>query len=99
MKNEIKILVLLVTIFLFSTSNLIAQGVSQISLNGNWQLRYGLYDKNAPTTPEKLKNINWPKVSAKVPGNVELDLLAAGIVKNPEIGNNVYDLRKYEAYQ
>jgi len=70
-----------------------------ISLNGPWKLYYGPYDKNAPATPNELKNKNWPMVPATVPGNVELDLLASGIIKNPEVGNTINDLRKWEAYQ
>lgn len=70
-----------------------------ISLNGSWKLYYGPYDKNAPATPDELNTKNWPTVSATVPGNVELDLLASGIIKNPEIGNYINDLRKWEAYQ
>lgn len=76
-----------------------AQNNTGMSLNGFWKLYYGLYDKNAPATPDDLKNKNWQMVQSTVPGNVELDLLSAGIIKNPEIGNNIYDLRKYEAYQ
>jgi beta-mannosidase len=34
-----------------------------------------------------------------VPGNVELDLLAAGRIADPMIGSHVYALRKYEGYQ
>ncbi len=70
-----------------------------IPLNGPWKLSYGLYDKSAPQTPAELKAQGWPEIPATVPGNVELDLLAAGVIKNPELGNNINDLRKYEAYQ
>ncbi|MFB0974367.1 MAG: glycoside hydrolase family 2, partial [Bacteroidales bacterium] len=35
-------------------------------------------------------------IPAAVPGNVELDLLAAGIVDDPTVGNNIYELRRYE---
>ena len=38
-------------------------------------------------------------IDATVPGNVELDLLAAGLIEQPEIGSNVYDLRPWEGYQ
>lgn len=70
-----------------------------ISLDGFWKLYYGQYSKDAPSSPEELKNAGWSMVPATVPGNVELDLLNAGLIENPEIGNNVYTLRKYEAYQ
>jgi beta-mannosidase len=78
---------------------LYGQGVTSKTLNGEWKLYYGLFDKNAPATPDELINKQWPEIPAKVPGNVELDLLAAGIIKDPETGNNIYELRKYEAYQ
>jgi beta-mannosidase len=73
------------------------QGGTAISLNGLWKLCYGPHDKNAPSSPAELAAKNWPEIQATVPGNVELDLLAAGKIKNPELGNNIYDLRKYEA--
>jgi len=70
-----------------------------LSLDGSWKLFYGQFSKDAPSTPDELKSKNWSEVSATVPGNVELDLLNAGLIENPEVGNNVYALRKYEAYQ
>ena len=76
-----------------------AQPATGVSLNGEWNLCYGIYDSNAPVTPDELKNMDWPTIPARVPGNVELDLLASGQIENPETGSNVYDLRKYEAYQ
>src|SRR5208283_1731402 len=80
-------------------NSLWGQNSANISLCGEWKLYYGIHDKNAPQNPDELKKMNWPMISASVPGNIELDLLASGKIKNPEIGNNVYDLRKYEAYQ
>ena len=78
---------------------LLAQDTAAISLNGGWKLYYGPFDRNAPSTPDDLKKANWTAVPAAVPGNVELDLLASGRIRNPETGNNIYDLRKYEACQ
>ena len=72
---------------------------AQISLDGSWRLSYGLFGKSSPVTPDELKSSNWPEIAATVPGNVELDLQASGIIKNPEIGSNINDLRKYETYQ
>ena len=72
-------------------------------LNSNqdnaWTLYYGPEDKSAPTNPSELEKANWDNIPSVIPGNVEIDLLDAGIIKNPEVGNNVYDLRKYETYQ
>ena len=84
---------------LFLGNWLYGQNNTFVYLSKDWKLYYGLHDKNAPANPDELKKLNWPVIPANVPGNVELDLLAAGKIKNPEVGNNVYDLRKYEAYQ
>ena len=83
----------------FIGNRLLGQENTIVSLCGAWKLCYGPHDRNAPANPAALKKMNWPVIAAAVPGNVELDLLAAGIIKNPETGNNIYDLRKYEAYQ
>ncbi len=95
----------LVRCFLF-TAFILFLGVSvkaqtgrTISLDGSWKLFYGVYDQDAPLFPAGLRARKWPEIEAKVPGNVELDLWAAGHIKNPEVGNHIYDLRKYEAYQ
>lgn len=84
---------------LFLGNRLFCQENTNISLCGAWKLYYGPHDKNAPANPVELKNKNWPMITACVPGNVEIDLLTSGKIKNPEIGNNIYDLRKYEACQ
>ncbi len=74
-----------------------------IDLNSNestkWTLQYGPQDDNAPKTPRELGKCDWDIIDAEVPGNVELDLLKAGKIKEPMIGNNVYALREYETYQ
>ena len=86
-------------LFLSFGNWLYSQNTTNISLCGEWKLYYGPYDKNDRATPDELRNRNWPGIPAKVPGNVELDLLASGKINNPEVGNNIYDLRIYEAYQ
>lgn len=95
---NIKIIPLTV-FFLIQCIIIKAEVPNDFSLNGKWCLFYGQYSIKTPSTPEELNNSNWSKITATVPGNVELDLEAAGIVKKPEIGNNIYDLRKYEGYQ
>jgi beta-mannosidase len=70
-----------------------------ISLDGKWDLEYWEQKDTAVTDPAKVAGLPEAKVSATVPGNVELDLMAAGLVKDPEIGNNIYELRKWEGYQ
>lgn len=72
---------------------------AQVSLDGSWRLHYGKYDKDSPVNPGELESRNWPEIAASVPGNVEIDLQASGIIKNPEVGNNINDLRKFESYQ
>ncbi len=66
---------------------------------GDWTLYFGVQDKDVPNTPGELKRSNFQHIDASVPGNVEIDLLKAGIIQDPMKGDNVYDLRKYETYQ
>jgi beta-mannosidase len=90
---------LLTFLFILQSCFLSAQKTENVSLGGEWKLSYGIYDRNSSLTPDQLKTLQWPVIPATVPGNAELDLLAAGIIENPETGSNIYDLRKYEAYQ
>ena len=64
----------------------------------DWSLYYGVQDQNAPQTPNELLKSKFKNISATVPGNVEIDLEREGIIEDPMIGTNVYDLRKYETY-
>ena len=70
-----------------------------ISLNGSWDLKFFPQPKNAVTCPKELENVDVQQIEATVPGNVELDLLKAGLITNPMVGSNIYTLRKYEGYQ
>ncbi len=74
-----------------------------VSLNseqdGAWTLFFGTQDKNAPQNPDELAKSDFKRIDATVPGNVEIDLQKAGIIENPEKGDNVWNLRKYETYQ
>ena len=70
-----------------------------ISLNGRWNLAFWPQPEKPVTDPAQLKSLSVDAVAAQVPGNVELDLLAAGRIADPTIGNNVYALRPYEGYQ
>ena len=69
------------------------------SAEGIWTLHYGLQNEHAPKTPKELKKSGLRPISATVPGNVEIDLMAEGLIEDPLVGNNVNDLRKYETYQ
>ena len=74
-----------------------------VSLNsergGEWTLYFGLQDEDAPGNPSALKRSGFRSIIASVPGNVELDLEAAGIIDDPMIGTNVWDLRAFEPFQ
>ena len=63
-----------------------------------WKLYFGLQDQHAPDTPDELLTSSFKKIEASVPGNVEVDLELAGLIKDPKIGNNVYELREFELY-
>lgn len=69
------------------------------SLNGAWQLYYRRESKDMPATLDEVKRQGWPGIEAVVPGNVELDLVRAGIEQDPFVGTHLYDFRKYEYYQ
>ena len=95
MKRYIKLYLLLLLSGLFS-SRMVAEN---ISLNGNWNLQFFPQPKHAIYSPEELLSVNTQQIDATVPGNVELDMLKAGLISDPMIGNNIYSLRKYEGYQ
>ncbi|MCL2500367.1 MAG: hypothetical protein FWE90_08530 [Defluviitaleaceae bacterium] len=70
-----------------------------LSLNGQWALRfYPEQGSDLPATPAQLYERNLPAISATVPGNVELDLIAAGMAKDPYFGLESLEYRKYEFY-
>lgn len=69
-----------------------------ILLNGQWTLTYGP-QRDDLVTPEDLVRCDWPTLPATVPGNVELDLVAAGKLEDPSTGNHIYALRPLETYQ
>lgn len=70
-----------------------------VSLDGEWELSYWPQPEKAVTDPAALSGIEVKTIPAKVPGNVELDLLAAGLIDDPMIGANVNKLRAWEGYQ
>ena len=71
--------------------------MQEITLNGAWQLAYGPQREGELVSPEA--PADWPSVPATVPGNVELDLVRAGVLPELSVGNNIYLLRPYEAYE
>lgn len=70
-----------------------------LSLDGEWVLDYWQQKREPVLSPDGMKETDYQTIKAQVPGNVELDLLAAGLIDNPETGSNVYLLRPYEGYQ
>ena len=70
-----------------------------ITLNGKWNLYFNLEFGNMHSTIDEVKEQKWPRIDAVVPGNVELDLVRAGIEEDPFYSQNLYNFRKYEFYQ
>ncbi|MGN0202396.1 MAG: glycoside hydrolase family 2 protein [Candidatus Cryptobacteroides sp.] len=89
---------LMCSVILLGMSALPASADS-VSLNGTWTLDYWEQKRTPVLSPEQMQGIEYATVQASVPGNVELDLLAAGLVADPETGSNVYLLRPFEGYQ
>lgn len=69
-----------------------------ISLNGAWTLRFCPEDGRQPCSPQMLASSTIPTIEAVVPGNVELDLMRAGLEPDPFYGDHIYRFRKYEFY-
>lgn len=69
------------------------------TLNGTWELSYGRSLPGGPSDPSELAGRGWPTVIAEVPGNVELDLIQAGILPELSVGNRIYELLPYERYE
>lgn len=89
---------LVCSVILFGMS-LLPATAGGISLNGTWTLDFWEQKRTPVVSPEQMQGIEYETIQASVPGNVELDLLSAGLVADPEIGSNVYLLRPFEGYQ
>ena len=70
-----------------------------ISLNGKWELSYWKQPEQPVLSPDGMKQMEVKTITGTVPGNVELDLLFAGLIDDPMTGNNVNELRKWEEFQ
>jgi beta-mannosidase len=70
--------------------------MKRFSLNGTWSLTYGLQQ---PANDAAAPPAQWPAIPAQVPGNVELDLVTAGVIPDPSVANNIYRLREYEGHE
>ncbi len=73
--------------------------MKKITLDGKWELFYYDAGKNSIATPDELEKSGVDKVAATVPGNVELDLSAAGILPEDLFkGFNIEKNYDYEGY-
>ena len=90
-----RILITLAALLAFSA----AYAGETVSLDGAWKLDYWKQGRTAVTGPEEMAGVAFKTIAATVPGNVELDLLAAGLIDNPETGSDIYKLRPYEGFQ
>jgi beta-mannosidase len=80
-----------------ATLDQLTPAVRSLNLDGQWQLSYGpitrlITLKQNLTAPPK----EDATIPATVPGDAELDMEKAGILKDARIGKNVYDVLKYE---
>ncbi len=69
------------------------------SLDGTWSLTFGPDEPSAPADPDALREAGWRTVPAAVPGNVELDLVTAGLLQEPFYAANIEALRPLEFNQ
>lgn len=67
-----------------------------MKLNGTWKLYFEPEHKGMAMTPDAIGEM--PCIDAQVPGNVEMDLVRAGLEEHPYWDENVYHFRKYEFY-
>lgn len=73
--------------------------MEKISLNGKWELFYYDAGKMSVKTPDELEKSGADRITATVPGNVELDLSAAEILPSDLYkGFNIEQAYKYEGY-
>ncbi len=70
----------------------------RINLNGKWTLHYFEQQETEILRPEQLDS-NAVSIEAEVPGNVELDMMRAGILPDVFRGSNIYCLKPFERYE
>ncbi len=71
----------------------------KLDLDGAWTLSYAPERAGKPDEYVPGLEKDWARVPAAVPGNMELDLMRAGIAPDPFYGVNLYAYEKYEYYQ
>ncbi len=72
--------------------------MQRLDLSGTWHLAYREQTERMVDITEVDLN-TLPTVPAEVPGNVELDLMRAGILPELSAGNNIYLMRPCESYE
>ncbi|MBQ2956118.1 MAG: hypothetical protein IJE08_06630 [Clostridia bacterium] len=70
-----------------------------ISLNGLWALWYAPEKAGKPDSYTPSMKDGWQVIPGDVPGQAQLDLVKAGLMKDPFIGGNLHDFYEYEYYQ
>jgi beta-mannosidase len=73
--------------------------VQHISLDGDWQLAYAPESRFRIEHPNDLDTTGMEVVPARVPGNVELDLVRAGRLPDPFYADHIRQLRPLEFYE
>jgi beta-mannosidase len=69
----------------------------RIPLDGDWQLTYFPEGECPISHPDDLPATGRRPIPACVPGNVELDLVRAGVIPDPFYADNVRHLRPFES--
>jgi beta-mannosidase len=69
------------------------------SLNGTWDLFYRPEPMPGPAEVAAMDWAGMKCVQASVPGNVELDLVRAGLLGDPYVGMNARRLFEFEGYE
>lgn len=70
-----------------------------MTLNGVWSLTYGLAPNGLAEDAGATPPAGWTTIPAMVPGNVELDMVAAGRLEPLERGEHVYQTLNLEGNQ
>jgi len=70
-----------------------------VLLDGEWKLYYMPHGHGGPSHPDELEASGAPQVTARVPGNVELDLMRAEVIPDPFYADNMRFLRPLETYE
>lgn len=73
----------------------------KLPLDGQWKLYYFPQGEHQVKRPSELDGLGLAvlPIAAAVPGNVELDLVAAGVLPDPYTGERVHELREYERHE